>query len=213
VSKAELWQSLKDFGPGEVLAIPHLHSGGGWDDFDTTVVRNVEMYSIWGNGEYRGAEPRGYKMGWPGRTPGQALERGYHWGFVAGGDEHAGLAGWGDWLRHLRTNPAGLAAARTSELTREAVFDALYDRKVYAVTGAQRIYLDFNVDGRRMGSINRSGGSSHQLAVHVEGTADIDRIVVVRNGAEWQSIEPGLVRTAVVTSQLQGAHINERFQP
>ncbi|MFC2076746.1 hypothetical protein ACFLT7_06665 [candidate division KSB1 bacterium] len=187
-SKAELWDSLKDFGPRAALAIPHLHSGGGWDDFDTTIVRNVEMYSVWGNGEYIGAEPRGYKMGWPGRTPAQALDRGYHWGFVAGGDEHAGLAGWGDWLRHLRTNPAGLAAARTDKLTREAVFDALYDRNVYAVTGAQRIYLNFTIDGRRMGSIYGGGADSHKLVIHAEGTTDIDQAVIVRNGKEWKSI-------------------------
>ncbi|MFC2076747.1 DUF3604 domain-containing protein, partial [candidate division KSB1 bacterium] len=187
VGKAELWSSLKDLGPREALAIPHLHVGGGWDDFDTTVVRDVEVYSIWGNGEYRDAEPRGYQMGSANRTVREGLARGYRLGIVAGGDEHGGLAGWGDWHRHLRNNPAGLAAARTDKLTREAVFDALYDRDVYAATGAQRIYLDFTVEDRRMGSINTGGAGSHSLIIHAEGTGAIDQVTVIRNGEEWRS--------------------------
>ncbi len=188
-TKAEIWRRLKALGPKEALAIPHLHVGGGWDDFDTTLVRTVEIYSIWGNGEYRHAEPRGYQMGSANRTVRQGLARGYHLGIIAGGDEHGGLAGWGDWHRHLRNNPAGLAAARTDKLTRDGIFDALWDRNVYAVTGAQRIYLDFTADGSRMGSINISGGGSHKLSIHVEGTTDIDRVVVIRNGEELQSFQ------------------------
>jgi len=185
--KPEIWRRLHRLGPREVVAIPHLHAGGGWDDFDTTLVRNVEIYSIWGNGEYLGAEPRGYKMGHPLRNLREGLDRGYHLGFVAGGDEHAGLAGWGDWLRHLRTNPAGLTAARAPELNREAIFNALWNRNVYAVTGAQRIYLDFRADGHRMGTINSGGGKTHRIQVRVEGTSDIDHIAIIRNGSEWKN--------------------------
>ena len=67
---------------------------------------------------------------------------------------HAGRPGNSDWLRVCRGYPGGLVAVYAPELTREAIWDALWHRRCYATTG-KRIILEFSVDGEPMGSLIR----------------------------------------------------------
>jgi hypothetical protein len=69
------------------------------------------------------------------------------------------------------------------ELTREAVFDALYQRRCYATTG-EPIVLDFTLDGHLMGSELTSAqvsGRPH-IRVAVRACANVDRIGICKNG-------------------------------
>ncbi|MFQ6115099.1 MAG: DUF3604 domain-containing protein, partial [bacterium] len=144
------------------LVIPH-HSANVTMGVDWSLGHNpecerlCEIYSIWGNSE------RGVDCGNPrpirtlgGEKRGQhvvdALKRGYRFGFIAGGDIHDGRPG--DELHSLQEQPEqyrllwrqGIMGVWTTALTRQAVFEALWNRRVFASTNV-RIYLDFSVCG------------------------------------------------------------------
>jgi hypothetical protein len=76
-------------------------------------------------------------------------------------------------------------------LTREAVFDALWDRACYGTTG-ERIFLDVHVNGSRMGQELTSAADRQvrRIAVEAEGTAPIREATVIRNGEAVHSVQP-----------------------
>jgi hypothetical protein len=108
--------------------------------------RLVEMYSMHGTSETRGT-PLSNKVE-DGVSARELLAAGHRVGFIAASDNHNGAPGLS--ARSSRfTNlvySGGLAAVWAAELTREAVFDALYARRCYGTTGA-RILLDFRLNG------------------------------------------------------------------
>ncbi len=74
-------------------------------------------------------------------------------------------------------------------LTREAIFDALWNRRVYATTH-HRTWLKFSVNGHPMGSqINADG----ELAFEVEAVSHcpVVRLDLVREGQDAQALRPG----------------------
>ncbi|MDK1031686.1 MAG: DUF3604 domain-containing protein, partial [Planctomycetia bacterium] len=123
-----------------------------------------------------------------------ALALGRRFGFIGGGDIHDGRPG--DELHNLQPEPAdyrllhrqGIMAVRAKELTREAVFDALWNRRVYATTNC-RIYLEFDVCGAPMGSEIQAKGR-RPIRVYAASEVPISRIEIVRSGADWQSVAP-----------------------
>ena len=72
-----------------------------------------------------------------------------------------------------------MAVVKAAELTREAIFDALRQRRVYAVTG-DRIDLDFRCNGQTMGR-ELAYTPQRGLSVHVRGWDQIDRVEILRN--------------------------------
>ena len=186
------------------LVIPHhsanVEMGVDWDlGHDPEVERLVEVYSIWGNSE------RPAHMGNPrpirvhrgekdGRHVIDALRRGYRFGMIGSGDIHDGRPG--DELHHIRRVPEhypglyrqGLMGVWCEELTRQNVFDALWNRRVYATTNV-RILLRFSVAGQPMGSEIRHKGV---LSVAVEAASEvpIHCLELVRNGADHQQLCP-----------------------
>jgi hypothetical protein len=75
----------------------------------------------------------------------------------------------------------------TTALTREAVFDALWSRRVFATTNA-RIFLEFSVCGAPMGSQIKTTGNRpiHMRAISEAPIANVD---IVRNGEDWCSMQ------------------------
>jgi SAM-dependent methyltransferase len=112
---------------------------------------------------------------------------GYRMGIIASGDNHIGRPGNGclHFDSGLRPQPYGLGliAFQANELTREAIFRALYDRRVYATTGA-RIVLDVSVNGAPMGS-EITSATAPDVAVEVIGTAPITVVQVIK---DWQVV-------------------------
>jgi len=98
------------------------------------------------------------------------LRRGMRFGFVGGSDSHRRGPGLG----------GALVAVYAKTLTREALFEALKHRRCYATTGA-RIWVDFRVEGRMMGSELTSRGSPH-ITLQTVGTTPIQRVDLIRNG-------------------------------
>ncbi|SEO30290.1 Protein of unknown function [Halogranum amylolyticum] len=143
-----------------------------------------------------------------------ALELGYRVGMVASADYHGphpghslihtrphlpSLAEWREdgigWANVWRvwdeqSYPGGLTAFYAPELTREATFDALADRRVYGTTQPHRIVVDFAVDGTRFGEADSTvvvDGDDTERAVEVAvaGTAPLARVAVVKNNEVW----------------------------
>jgi hypothetical protein len=167
----KLYQRLRPLG---ALVSAH-HAGqatwGRWNPrapHDEELEPNFEIASWHGRAEFYGNPHEGRRQV-PGHQYQDALKLGRHLGAVAGSDTH-----------HLSPGEGGLTAVLADSLTSMSLTEALRQRRNYATTGA-RIVLDFSVNGRPMGSVLPLPADSVQLRVHVEGTAPIDRIELVRN--------------------------------
>jgi hypothetical protein len=100
-------------------------------------------------------------------------------GVVAASDNHSARPG----QHHL-----GLTAVFAENLTREAIFDALAARRSYGSTG-QRIYLEFEVGGLRMGKRGKPA-QKVEGSVIVAAPAEIRfaEVMSLREGeSEWRA--------------------------
>jgi hypothetical protein len=122
--------------------------GTDYDRVETDVERLVELWSMHGSSE--GYDPADRPLiGAAGGGVLAALQRGVRIGFVAGSDTHSGRPGGS--AKEPRPYWGGLAAVWAGDLTRRSLFDALFARHTYALTGA-RIVLKMTVNGALMGS-------------------------------------------------------------
>lgn len=191
----QLWRKLDCIPDQDVLAIPH-HSANvvlgvdwarGWNP---KYEKAVEIHSIWGNSERHredgnimpiqrlGGEMRD-------RHVVDALKKGYRFGFVGGGDIHDGRPG--DQLTTAsyppspeRLWPAGYTAALAPALTRDAVFDAIRNRKTYATTES-RIYLDATFSAAK---------EDHALDITAASEEGIREAAIILNGDDVQTLRP-----------------------
>ncbi len=183
----ELWACLSSC---RAMTLSH-HVGGGpigadWNHHDPERELLVEVCSIHGNSEYRGCRASIYNPQ-PGSFVQDALSRGFRLGIIASGDTHNGHPGMGDPASPV----GGLAGIYAEELTREAVWSALKNRRVYGTSGA-RIIVDFSVNGHMMGSTIPGGpDTERRIAYSVTGSNVLSRIVLVKNGSDYQTWEPG----------------------
>ena len=190
VSPAELWETLQRGGV-PFLTVPHHSSSTSHPCnlgiFDERFDRLIEVYSVWGSSEYYGDFPRGVSDRFPGLDVREAVRRGYHFGLVAGADGHDGHPG--DAQSPACKHPhqyhfcgSGRAVVLATELTREAIFEALFARRCYATSGPP-IVLDVRLNGAVMGQrLARPRRGKPQLTMHCRGTTGIEQVRVVRNG-------------------------------
>ncbi|MGC9320247.1 MAG: CehA/McbA family metallohydrolase, partial [Armatimonadota bacterium] len=177
----------------ELVSIPH-HTlvWTDWDVYDHELEPICEVYSMWGCSERPIGEgnPLWDKSCIPGGGAQAGLARGYRFGFIAASDTHSGLPGrqHPDYYGFCFSYKSGLAAIRAPELTARALVDALKARNCYGTTGA-RIYLEFAVNGERMGS-EIPMSPARMVTGRVVGTAPIARIDVVRNNVDWRTLSP-----------------------
>ena len=168
-----------------------------WSVFDPEIDRLIEIYSCWGSYESREDNPLNSKRRPLDQSAMHCFGLGYTPGVIAAGDSHVGYPGrslmFGDpnWCQNWK---AGLAAVYAPELTREAIWDAMYHRHCYGTTGA-RIILQFHLNGARMGSLleHKSGDDRlcrRELKVTVCGTDYIRRIDIMKNNALLQRVCP-----------------------
>lgn len=169
---------LENVSPSPGIVIPHHmgytpgYRGINWDEFDETISPVVEVYSKHGCGMSDGAPYPYYHTMGPrdGRsTAWEGLRRGYKFGFVASTDHHAGYPGsYGD----------GRAAVWAEEATKEAVWDAILQRRTYAVTG-DKIRCQFSVNGAPMGS--EITADARDIDINVEACDFIDSVTLYKN--------------------------------
>ena len=170
-----------------------LSRGQYWGSYDWTVpnerVRLVEMVQC--RGCYEADLPDEY---WDIVSFGSrasvrdALRMGWRLGFVAGTDNHAGYP--------TQDNPplsgtyAGLSCFRAPELTRDAIWQAMDQRRTYATSGVP-IVADFSVNDIRSGGEGILTGREVSFAATLHGTAPIERVEIIsEHDTVWES-EPG----------------------
>ena len=167
------------------ILIPHHvgyttpYPGTDWGRFLTDIMPAVEVFSMHGSSERDdGPFPMNLVCNGPratGSTVIEGLERGLMFGIIGGTDEHVGYPG---------AYRMGLMAAYAPDLTREAIWDALLSRRVYAVTG-DRIKVEFSINGSMMGAEIR-GQPRREIAVHVVGEDTLNEVDVIKNGRLWK---------------------------
>lgn len=176
---ALLWSKYR---PGDMLDIPHhTLAGFRWDDFNPAFDRDVEIVSHWGCSEYEG-NPLWKGRNWRGGGVVDALNSYYLLGFVGGGDSHNGAPGQnhGPSRFDQMWYTGGITAFRVRENTRVSLWQALYDRRVYATAG-NRDFIDFRVNGSPSGEIIPVGTAPRvEAEVATEGV--IKAVEVVRGG-------------------------------
>jgi len=168
----------------DVIIIPH-HTlvWTDWNYHDPDLEPLLEIYSIWGSSEHPG-NPLWNHSCVPGGGAQAALARGYRLGFIGSTDTHAGTPGRSipnsdrfDWQPYK----GGLAAVYAPELTREAIFKALKNRRTYGTTGVRAI-LDFQLNDHPMGSqIKWKELDQRRLTVRAIGTDRIRKVEIIRN--------------------------------
>jgi hypothetical protein len=182
-SPTQLWDFLKE-NNAKAFTVPHHPNVGNfpldWHFVNTEFDRLVEVYSVWGNSEYIGAPFSDFIDRIPGLSVQDALSQGHKLGIIASSDGHDGHPG--NSFTPARTIGSGLVAVLAKKLTREAVYDALYERRCYATTGT-RILLDFKVNENVMGSeiSTPNRDSSRTIKASVIGTTKIEKVEILRN--------------------------------
>jgi len=108
-----------------------------------------------------------------------ALGRGYKLGFIAGSDSYKGRPG-AEYPGYVdrRFAKGGLTALYATELTLEALFEALKSRRCYGTTGA-RILVRVDADGHLMGE-EYAASSSPRISASVAGCAPLERVELFR---------------------------------
>jgi hypothetical protein len=182
-------------------AIVIAHVGGRYADLkyahDGRLERAVEVHSTWGTFEWLLHD---------------AFEKGFRVGVVCHSDDHKGRPG--------ATRPGassfgaigGLTCYFMPELTRDALFEALRQRRHFATTGA-RIFMDLHarfdqpvtafsddpllgparespVQRAAMGSIIRPGRVPMRLSAEVIGTAPVERVDIMHGTSVAQTVRP-----------------------
>lgn len=108
-----------------------------------------------------------------------AWVNGHRIGVIGGSDNHLGTPGMNDYAPTVQHH-AGLGVVLADDLTRKAVFDALFSRRCYATTGA-RILLEFTVDHQHMGSeFYKKPGDTVPISISVAGVAPLDTVEVLK---------------------------------
>ncbi|BDF72302.1 hypothetical protein CE91St41_32840 [Oscillospiraceae bacterium] len=145
--------------------------------------RLIEIYSSWGSSECEGCErPIIGGSDYKGHCVQDALARGHRLGFVGASDTHSGQPGFTYWVFENRSYRGGLTCVMTDELDREHVFNAMWERSVYATTG-ERILLWFRLNGAPMGrELRLKRGAPLTLEVKAIGTGEVDCIEIIRDG-------------------------------
>jgi len=170
---------------GDALLMRHDLPGLGqrWPVVDPSgqMERLVQIYSFMLSSEAPGLP---YTRGTidEGSSVQAALADGFRFGFLGSSDTHASMPGRRQSLTKgtpgYGSRPYGLTGIYARANTREAVFEALYNRRCYAAT--DRILLDFRLNGHWMGEEVVVNGPRH-LAVRTIGTAPFAYIAILKN--------------------------------
>lgn len=177
-----LVNALKKYGG---IAIPH-HIG--WTGVDWESIKNypdifpvVEIVSVHGAYEYMGNEPIKHRGGLPGYFIQDGLKRGGKFGLIGSSDGH-GLIYHHSVSYRRNCWTTGLCAILAKELTRESLFDALCNKRVYATTG-NKLILDFRIDGHYQGE-EIVTTKTPTIQVNVMDTTKLRWVILVRNNKD-----------------------------
>ncbi len=196
----------KSHTPKDMMGIPSFSMAKGMEttfvDFTPEYERVVEIYNAWGSSECLAKEGNlrpitsedkdGVFESEKGSIR-KALNQNNRFGFVAGGLDDRGV--FADFYEsgQVQYSP-GLTAILAIEQTREALWQALYNRSCYATTG-ERIIVGFSIAGIFMGNeLNTKTkpglNYNRHISGYVAGTDIIEEITIIRNGVHFHTIRP-----------------------
>lgn len=206
IKYASLKKMYKAFNPKEIISIPSFTMGKGFeynfDNFNPDFERVVEIYNSWGSSECTAKEGNKSPIKAQGKSGIQesaegaiqkALQKNCRFGFVGGGLDDRGI--YGDFYESDQTQyPPGLTAIIAKGHTKEALYEALYNRSCYATTG-QRIIVGLSIAGAPMGkeiSTAEKQGLliNRHISGYVAGTTKLKKVEIIRNGSVIHTIEP-----------------------
>ncbi|HXK45069.1 MAG TPA: DUF3604 domain-containing protein, partial [bacterium] len=187
------------------LVIPHhsanMSMGVNWHlAHDRDVEKLVEIYSVWGNSEMSAQQGNTRPIRVLGGEKSSqhvvdALNLGYKFGFVGGGDIHDGRPG--DELHTDQNKPdiykllyrQGITAIFAKKLTRTEIFNALFHRQCYATSNI-RMIVQFSINDLVSGNVLRNPG---KLEFSIKGASEvpIQTIYVISNGKTYRTFEIG----------------------
>ncbi|MEG0037032.1 MAG: DUF3604 domain-containing protein [Victivallaceae bacterium] len=198
-SLAKLYKTIS---PKELISIPCMTASEsyGFDfvDFNPDFERVVEIYNCWGSSENTESEGNPYPI--KGKENGakrgtilDALKQNKRFGFVAGGYDDRGIYSSFYDNEQIQYHP-GFTAVLCNKYSRDAIFEALYNRHCYATTGP-RIILGFKIADIPMGSeINISAKPglmfNRHISGYVAGTDMIKKVEIIRNGEVLHTFYP-----------------------
>jgi hypothetical protein len=157
------------------LVIPHI--GGGPPDWshptDPRVERLFEIASV------HGVFEESYQ---------KHLKSGQRLAASASGDTHTTSMGNAyPGLIYVMSN--GLTGVYAHGKSRQQIWDGLYQRRTFGVSGNQRILLDFRVNGEPMGG-ELPSAASVRLEARISGVTPIVRVDFLRNSRVIHSVTP-----------------------
>lgn len=176
----KLYDILRAIGT-KAIAIPHHTAyypgirAPFWKVCDEKISPFAEIYSVHGcsetDEEYPGMRGNSHMgPGTAGGTYSSALQSGLHLGAICSTDNWTNTPG--------RWNH-GLMACLAKELTRESIWEAFENRRVYGVTG-DRIQINYTLNNTPMGSIIEYT-PKRNIHIEVSGSDALDRIEILKN--------------------------------
>ncbi len=152
-----------------VLAIAHI--GGGPPDWTHRPVPRVERL-------FEVASVHGvFEESWQ-----KHLQAGLRQGVIGAGDTHTSCLMGNAYPGLIYTMTNALAGVYAFGRDRKDVWNGLYQRRTFAVTGHQRILLGFEVNGEPMGGeISSALNKEAHIMARVSGTAPIVRVDLLKN--------------------------------
>jgi len=168
--------------PNVAAEIPDVWKQQDWSFHNEKFERLVEICQ--NSGSFETDSLSEYVLfGGYGASVQNALAKGYKLGFTGGTDNHRGQLSSGRFsqlgLDYHGAKRSGLIGVYAKELTREAIWDALYNRRTYATTGA-RILLKVSIQGHIMGKEFETKDMP-VVEVSTIGTAGIEKIELIKN--------------------------------
>ncbi|MHB9037151.1 MAG: hypothetical protein ACYC64_10810 [Armatimonadota bacterium] len=179
------WESIeKSYGDNKdhrVIVGPHMFTyktkAQPWyETWNTNYERFVEIYSDHGMSEYYG-NPRMLAGGNVQENffTQDGLKHGRRFGIIASSDGHDSHPG----RSNFDPQRGGLVAFLAKDLTRESIWDAWWNRRVYATT-TERIFIDFQIDGHVMGEEFKTANKP-KISYTVHGCDDDFDVFLLKN--------------------------------
>jgi hypothetical protein len=170
--------------------------------FHTVSYRQEQIFEIWQKQEfaerYQKAKPHGDEE----KNLYEYLSEGKHFGITGGSDTHDSMPG-NPYPEPGCPRPAGFTGVWCGTLNRKALFQAFRNRHTFATSGV-RMAMDFRCSdsagtqerGALMGSVLPFFTERH-FHVSVSGTAEVERLELIKNGKRIEVWSPETERCEV----------------
>ncbi|MFH1178983.1 MAG: DUF3604 domain-containing protein [Candidatus Bathyarchaeota archaeon] len=191
---SELWKTFR--GRKDILAIPHIGGRyGNFDFFDPEFIPVIEVHSNHGTFEWYIDE---------------AMKRRMKVGFIAASDDHSSRPGL-TYPEGGMTTRGGYTGVYARELTRKAIWEAIWARRAYGTT-SERIIVHVESDGHLMGE-EYSTTKAPAINVRIHGTAPLHEVEVYN----WETpvyrhpfAEPLSENEKLIKVEWSGARVRSR---